>query len=194
MSSPIAVEMPFHEGPWTEQDYLGMPEDRARVELLDGGLFVNPAPGSRHQRLSFRLCLALETARPTGMEVLEAVNVRVAPGRILIPDLAIVSAHGVDRQVWDPHEVLAVVEIVSPGSVAADRAIKPQLYAVAGIATYIRVELQRAQPIAITFEFTEGAYVQGAGQADHVLRLMQPFAAEIDLVEVLAAERPAASR
>ena len=40
-----------------------------------------------------------------------------------------------------------VVEIVSPGSVAADRAIKPRLYAEAGIAHYVRIE--RAGPTAI---------------------------------------------
>ena len=195
MSSPVEEDLRFHVGPWTEQDYLAMPEDRSRIELLDGGLLVNPAPGSRHQRLSSRLWLALESARPAGVETLETVNVRVAPGRILIPDLVVVSGSGADRTVWDAVDVQMVVEIVSPGSVAADRAIKPPLYAAAGIANYVRIEQRRGQPSAVRFRLDQGGYVQVAGPpADQVLRLTQPFVAEIDLAALLAAERPGQAR
>ncbi len=44
-----------HVGPWTERDYLALPEDRRRIELLDGGLLASPAAGGRHQRLSSHL-------------------------------------------------------------------------------------------------------------------------------------------
>ena len=44
-----------HVGPWTEQDYLALPADRRRIELLDGSLMVSPSAGYRHQRLSFQL-------------------------------------------------------------------------------------------------------------------------------------------
>jgi Uma2 family endonuclease len=69
-----------HVGPWTEQDYLALPADRRRIELLDGSLLVSPSAGYRHQRLSFQLCYALAVAAPPGFEMLEAINVRVAPG------------------------------------------------------------------------------------------------------------------
>jgi Uma2 family endonuclease len=190
VSLPTEVDLRFHDGAWTEADYLGLPEDRARIELLDGGLLVNPAPSVTHQRLSSRLWLALEAARPVGMEILAAVNVRVAPGRILIPDLVAVVVYGGDVKVLDAADVALVVEIVSPDSVAADRALKPQLYAAARIPTYARIELRRGSPRAMPFRLGTGGYVATDPAPDHVLRLTEPFAAEVDLAALLAAERP----
>jgi hypothetical protein len=62
-----------------------------------------------HQRLSSQLWFALSAVAPTGFEVLEAINVRVAPGRILIPDLAVVNTPGVKRTVAEPADVALVV-------------------------------------------------------------------------------------
>ncbi|MFP5348040.1 MAG: Uma2 family endonuclease [Actinomycetes bacterium] len=193
-SSPIeaSVEASFwsHEGPWTEADYLSLPDEWRRVELLDGALLVNPSPTTRHQRLSSRLWLVLESRRPAGMEILEAVNVRVAPERILIPDLVAVRASEEDQKVLDAADVALAVEIVSPGSVAADRAIKPQLYAAAGIPTYVRIELSTRVPVAATFHLEGGRYVPAPEAAvGSVLRLTRPFAAEVDLAALLHVER-----
>jgi Uma2 family endonuclease len=191
VSSTTELDLRFHEGPWTEADYLALPGDRGRIELLDGGLLVNPSASSRHQRLSSRLWLALETARPQGTEVLEAVNLRVAPSRILVPDLMVVTEPGSDRIMWDPADVLLVIEIVSPGSVAADRAIKPPLYASAGIPHYLRIELERWGPSAVSYRLEGGAYaVVAQTRPGQVLRQEQPFPAEVDLTALLAADRP----
>lgn len=180
-------EIDLHRGPWTEADYLALPEDNRRIELLDGGLLMSPSASGLHQRLSSRLWLALEQVRPTGMEVFEAVNVRLASGRILIPDLAVVRRSHRDFTVLDAAEVAMVLEIVSPGSVAADRAIKPRLYAEAGIPHYARIELEGPSVIlgwlaGDRYELTE---------ADPVLRMREPFDADLDLAALLAAQRPA---
>ena len=190
-STTEEMDLPFHPRPWTEDDYLALPEDRARIELLDGGLLVNPSPTLRHQRLSLRLCLALEALRPGGVEVLEAINLRVAPGRILIPDLAVIAKRIDDAKVVDADDVLMAVEIVSPGSIAADRGIKPQLYAAAGIGTYVRIELSQGPIRAFSLHLSDRVYVEAPGtQGDHVLRLTSPFVADVDLAALLAAERP----
>jgi Uma2 family endonuclease len=180
-----------HDGPWTEQDYLALPEDRRRVELLDGGLLVSPAAGGRHQRLSSQLWYALGSAAPNWLEVLEAVNVRVAPGRILIPDLAVVTNPGLDLTVWDPADVAMVVEIVSAGSVAAGRAIKPQLYAAAGIGHYLRIELGNPSPSAVAYQLQHDRYTEVASSTPgQPLHLAEPFAVDLDLAELATATRP----
>lgn len=180
-----------HVGPWTEQDYFALPEDRRRIELLDGGLLVSPAAGSRHQRLSSHLCHALGRAAPSWLEVLEAVNIRVAPGRILIPDLVVVTNPGLDVTVWDPDEVAMVIEIVSPGSIAADRAIKPQLYSAAGIDHYLRIELNGPGPSSMVCQLQRGRYVEvTSSSSGQLLRLAQPFPVDLDLAELASATRP----
>lgn len=97
MAAGAHADVLEHVGPWTEQDYLALPSDRRRIELLDGSLLVSPSAGYRHQRMSSQLWLALSAAAPPGFEVLEAINVRVAPGKILIPDLVAVTTPGEDR-------------------------------------------------------------------------------------------------
>lgn len=175
-----------HEGPWTESDYFALPDDNRRIELLDGGLLMSPSASGAHQRLSSRLWLAMERARPEGMEVFEAVSVRLGSGRIFIPDLVVVRHPQVNFTVLEASDVAMAVEIVSPGSVAADRAIKPRLYAEAGISNYARLELSGAT--AIVGRLVGDRYA--LSDADPVLRMGAPFLAEVDLPALLAAERP----
>lgn len=166
MAAPNSPDLLDHQEPWTEQAYLALPGAYRRVELLDGGLLVSPSPGGRHQRLSFQLCHAMARAVDADLEVLEAINVRVAPGKILIPDLVVVTDPGADDIVSDAAQVAMVVEIVSPGSAAADRAVRPQLYARGGIPHYLRVELGRPGVSAVAYRLVGGYYVPGrAGRA-----------------------------
>jgi Uma2 family endonuclease len=191
MSSPAKSGLLDHVGPWTEREYLALPEDRRRIELLDGGLLVSPAAGSPHQRLSSQLWYALGRAAPSWLEVLEAVNVRVAPGRILIPDLVVVTKPGLDQTVWDPADVVMVVEIVSPSSIAADRAIKPQLYSAAGTEHYLRIELTSPGPSSVAYRLHRGHYVEvTSSRSGQLLCLTEPFPVELDLAELAAATHP----
>lgn len=191
--SEAYADMLGHAGPWTELDYLSLPEDGLRIELLDGALLVNPPPGGPHRRLSSRLWRALDVAAPVGFEVLEGIGVRTAPGRILIPDLTIVTNPGSVQAVWDPADAAMAIEISSPSSIANDRAIKPELYARAGIPHYLRIELGHAGPVATVYRLADGDFAPtGAGsQPGQLLRLDEPFAADLDLGRLARSVRPA---
>ncbi|MCE3554951.1 Uma2 family endonuclease [Pseudonocardia sp. RS11V-5] len=185
MATPELAGILDHTGPWTEEDFLALPEDR-RIELLDGELLVSPFAGYGHQRVASRLWRVLDEAAPRQVEVFETVNVRVGSGRILIPDLVVVTEPGLDVAIADAALVALVVEILSPGAVVAHRALKPQLYAAAGIPSYLRVELGAA-PSAAVFALASGRYEQvAAAPPGGVLRLDEPFSAEIDLAALVA--------
>jgi len=65
----------------TYENWLAFPDDGQRYELIDGELYVSPAPSIRHQRVSRELEFALLSyLRRTGRgEVLDApVGVRLA--------------------------------------------------------------------------------------------------------------------
>lgn len=180
-----------HPGPWTEEEFLALPEDR-RIELLDGGLLVSPNARRGHQRLSSQLWATLGAAAPAGIEVLEAINVRIGPGRILIPDLAVVTDPGADDLVADASAVVLVVEIVSPGSVRTDRAVKPQLYAAAGIPVYLRIEFGADGPSGVLLELAGAGYREVARrQPGEPLVLTRPFPVELDLAALAVRTRPA---
>lgn len=137
-----------HEGPWTVEDVLALPEHpaRARYELVDGVLMMSPAPAFAHQLVSFRLCSQITAALTRSAApflTAEAINV-TGDSRLFIPDIAVVDRAAVQRGTLAvPLEaVLLLVEIVSPFNRASDRILKPALYAQAKVPAYWRVELE----------------------------------------------------
>ncbi len=180
-----------HSGPWTESDYLALPDDDLRIELLDGALLVNPPPSTSHQRLNSRLWHTLDAAAPVGFEVLEGIGIRVAEGRILIPDISVVTKPGADLTVWDPADVALVIEIVCPGSVANDRAIKPVAYAAAGIPFYLRIDHRSGAPAAVLEQLVRLDYVEVLRtEPGEPLHLSAPFEVTLDLAKLAVTVRP----
>ena len=170
----------IEHGPWTEEDFLALGETNARVELFDGSLSVSPAPTARHQKLSRRLANALEpAANEAGLEVYEAVNVRLKRGRIPIPDLVIVGSIDHDVPVVDASAVRLVCEIVSPGNPATDRVLKMHYYAEAGIARYLLVD---PKPLRLSLYRLDGkTYVEEASAgAGETLLVTAPVTVELD--------------
>ena len=177
-----------HTGPWTPDDVEALPDagDHARFEVYEGGvLVVSPAPGVGHQRASYRLHRALaEAAIIAGadVEVLEAVNVALPGGKLLVPDVVVVNAAMVSETVtrFPSEAVRAVVEVVSPSTVSIDRTVKPVLYAEAGIPVYWRVELH-GTPRIVACSLSRGRYVTRTTlDADTVGRITRPFPVELD--------------
>ncbi|MCP4578145.1 MAG: Uma2 family endonuclease, partial [Deltaproteobacteria bacterium] len=47
------------QGQWTYEDWLQLPDDGYRYEVIDGVLHMSPPPRTDHQRISFRLARRL---------------------------------------------------------------------------------------------------------------------------------------
>jgi Uma2 family endonuclease len=180
----MSIALAEHTGPWTADDVEALPDagDHARFEVYEGGvLVVSPAPGVGHQRASYWLHRALAQAGADA-EVLEAVNVTLPGGKLLVPDVVVVAAEAVDETATRlPCEaVLAVVEVVSPSTVSMDRAVKPVMYAEAGIPVYWRVELH-GTPKIVVCSLSRGRYVTRTTLvAGTPGRITRPFAVELD--------------
>jgi Uma2 family endonuclease len=171
-----------HVLPWDEEEYLALGETPDRVELFDGSLLVSPAPTFRHQAISRRLANTLEVAgTAAGVEVFEAVNVRLKPGRVPIPDVVVVAPVDLDQLVVDVEHARMVCEITSPSSAGTDRVLKMHYYAEAGIPWYLLLEHSDGGLRLQLFKCEQGGYVRhGEGVPGQPLRIVEPIEVEID--------------
>jgi Uma2 family endonuclease len=178
-----------HPEPWTEAEYLALGETPNRIELIDGGLWVSPAPSRPHQDISFLLLSAVRpAARAAGLRAHEAVNVRLATDRIVIPDL-VVARVGRLGGVTDAPDVVLVGEVTSPSNAATDRMQKLQFYAAARIGWYLLAEPDMTGYESITvrlFRLSGEHYVEHAIAADSQTLISDtPFRIEISTAALL---------
>jgi Uma2 family endonuclease len=131
---------------WTVADLAGMPDDGQRYEVIDGELFVTPAPSLRHQEAIAALHLLLAPYvkdERIGHLVFAPADVTFSPRRGVQPDLFVTPLVN-GRRPKDSSEIrglLLAVEVLSPSSVRADRVVKRALYRDEGVHEYWVVDL-----------------------------------------------------
>ncbi|MFG1991738.1 Uma2 family endonuclease [Actinoplanes sp. NPDC048988] len=186
----MSVAMLEHPDPWSEDEYFALGETTNRIELIDGSLWVSPAPSKRRQHIALLLAMGLyAAAERVGLLVWQDVNLRLVSGRILQPDIVVADTDDAGGTV-EAAEARLVVEVVSPGNAGTDRLLKPQLYAAAGIGWYLRVE-QPDDSVELRLERLAGAHyvpamVAGPGQA---LVCEEPFPFELEIASLLERRR-----
>lgn len=113
------------QGQWTYEDYARLPEvEGFRYEIIDGVLYMTPAPNTGHERivmtLGARLVQALED---TGLgRVFASPDIAVGPATLRPDAVVVLEANRgaiADRMIVGPPDL--VVEIASPSTAAYDR-------------------------------------------------------------------------
>ena len=129
------------QGRWTYDDYARIPNDGQRYEVIDGVLYMAPAPGTPHQSASARFITHLMTHiefAGLGRVLPAPYDVELAPGVVVQPDVAVVLAP--HTGIITPSRIIGapdlVVEITSPRTATHDRSRKLQAYARAGVREY----------------------------------------------------------
>ena len=119
------------------QDYCMLPEEK-RYELIDGELYMAPAPGSVHQFISRNLGFLLwdfVSSNQLGEVAFAPFDVILSDEDVVQPDLFFVSRERQDiisaRGCEGPPDL--VVEILSPSTQQRDRGLKRKLYAKYGV-------------------------------------------------------------
>jgi Uma2 family endonuclease len=141
--------MPQTVQDWTAERVRNLPDDGRRYEVVDGELFVTPAPNVLHQRTLGNLWRALDPYVRAHLraEVLTSpADVELDPRTLVQPDMFVAPfvPGPAPRRIKSWREMgtmLLAIEILSPSTARADRQVKRRRYQRAGIAEYWIVDL-----------------------------------------------------
>src|SRR5579863_6676773 len=129
------------QGNWTYSHYAALPDDGQRYEIVDGVLFMSPAPNEWHQTAAGEIFSYLRTyikLKDLGRVYIAPFDVELDYRTVVQPDvLVVLNAHleriTFSRVIGAPD---LVVEISSPGTVGYDRTDKQHAYVSAGVPEY----------------------------------------------------------
>lgn len=159
---PAGRTWPPEQGAWTYEDWLRLPSDGYRYEILNGELHMTPPPSLKHQhvvtKLSRRMGAFIEE-RGLGWLWVSPVGVRLPNQPVPVqPDVVFVRAERRDVIGDDYVEGTPdlVVEVLSPSNWLYDRREKLRAYQEAGVPEYWIVDC-RARTVEVRV-LEEGRY------------------------------------
>ena len=136
------MAMPAQHTEWTVDMVRALPDDGNRYEVIDGELFVTPAPSLIHQNAVLELALLLAPylrENALGRAVISPADVVVyGPRKFVQPDLFVVPlVIGAPMRAWtEVGRLLLTVEVLSPSTEHTDRGRKRTLYKDKGVPEY----------------------------------------------------------
>ncbi len=171
-TTPAERPWPPPQGEWTYEDWLKLPDDGYRYEVINGVLYMTPPPRPRHQRVSFRLARRLSDfaeEHHLGEVLVAPIGVRLPNQPVPFqPDILFIRAERLDIIGEENVEGVPdlIVEILSPSNWLYDRREKMKVYEEAGVPEYWIVD-PRTRTVEV-YVLEEGAFLQvgqyGAGE------------------------------
>lgn len=118
----------------TYEDYLRLPDDGRRYEILEGVLHVTPSPTTVHQRVLRKLLSILDlfvSERSLGEVFVAPLDIVFSSVSVAQPDLMYVSEarRGIITEKNIAGAPDLVVEIAPPSTAGVDKVTKAQVYA-----------------------------------------------------------------
>jgi Uma2 family endonuclease len=132
----------------TYEDYALLPDDGLRHEIIDGEHYVNPAPNTKHQIVSFNIAFALRAhvkPRGLGSVFIAPYDVVLSDVDVVQPDVVFVSTAQMSR-ITDANLQGApdlAVEVLSPSNRNYDAVVKRERYDALGVGEYWIVDPER---------------------------------------------------
>lgn len=140
--SPVGQPGWPQQGQWTYADYLRLPDDGRRYEIIEGVLYVANAPSYEHQYTVGEVAFALRLfvkQHQSGVILEAPFEVHLAAKtKPVQPDVLFIGTENqpaVGTQVFGGVPDL-IVEVISPSSIRIDRHIKFDAYERAGVPEY----------------------------------------------------------
>ena len=147
--------------PPTYQDYLELPNDRNRYEILEGELIMGPAPVTDHQQISIKLSTLLFTfvdEKKLGFVFSAPYDIIFENKNVVQPDIIFVSNKNkkiiTEKNIQGPPDL--IIEILSPSTAYYDLVDKKEIYEKFSVQEYWIVDPKK-QRIEI-FELVSGSY------------------------------------
>jgi Uma2 family endonuclease len=129
------------QGQWTYKHYAEIPDDGQRYEILDGVLYMSPAPSEPHQRSVLRLghyLLTYVEFVSLGIVLTSPFDVELSFSNVVQPDALVLLKENrhksISTRIIGAPDL--VVEVASPGTSRYDRKKKSRAYAQAGVREY----------------------------------------------------------
>lgn len=139
------MAMPHASSHWTVAMVHALPDDGKRYEIIDGELFVNPAPRSAHQAAVAGL---LDLLRPyvsehgIGIALMSPADLIFDERTLVQPDVFVSELfEGRPPRDWGEVKLLLAVEVLSPSSQRTDRMVRRRFFQRRGVPEYWIVDV-----------------------------------------------------
>jgi Uma2 family endonuclease len=125
----------------TYDEYCLLPDDGKRYQVIEGELFVSPAPRTTHQDIVLELASLLRAhvkAHRLGKVYVAPTDVLLSPTTVVQPDILFIRRGNMgiitELNIQGPPDLC--IEVLSPGTESVDRERKMAVYARYGVQEY----------------------------------------------------------